>query len=73
MYGLARPRGGQRNGAQREVRVPKSSIFENIEHFRDFYGERKDETKVQAIYDVEFAREMIDFTEFESNQISKLF
>ena len=71
---MAKSKFQQRNGGHREgPRASKSSVFEDKEQFRDFYGERKDELKVLPIYDVEFAREMIDFTEFESNQISKLF
>jgi hypothetical protein len=65
---MAKPRTRQRNGGQREANKPaRSCIFEEQEQYRDFYNERKDESKVNAIYDVEFARELIDFTDFESD------
>jgi hypothetical protein len=71
---LAKSKFQQRNGGPREGnKTGKSSVFEDQVQYRDFYGEKKDELKVEPIYDIEFAREMIDFTEFESNQISKLF
>ena len=44
---LAKPRGNQRNGGQREGnKAGRSSVFEDKEQYRDFYGEKKDEAKV---------------------------